>query len=79
MRNTAVQMFATKVMALDITPKQMLYFLDWYQLALEMEKQETIKAFNIGNLDGYNYGCNDDIPLYEDGEQYYNETYGKDG
>jgi hypothetical protein len=22
-------------MALDITPKQMLYFLDWYQLALE--------------------------------------------
>ena len=47
--------------------------------AIEMEKQETIKAFNIGNLDGYNYGCNDNIPLYEDGEQYYNETYGKDG
>ena len=44
MRNTAVQMFATKVMALDITPKQMLYFLDWYQLSLEMEKQQIIQA-----------------------------------
>ena len=72
MRNTAVQMFATKVMALDITPKQMLYFLDWYQLALEMEKQQIKEAYKIVDLD----------ILHEDvgeinSEQYYQETYGK--
>ena len=72
MRNTAVQMFATKVMALDITPKQMLYFLDWYQLALEMEKQQIIQAhgkqLKKTQTDGnYEY--------YLTGEQYYNETY----
>jgi len=43
--------------------------------AKEMEKQQIKNAFNIGNLDGYNYGCNDAIPVYEDGEQYYKETY----
>lgn len=70
MRNTAVQMFATKVMALDITPKQMLYFLDWYQLALEMEKQEIIKAYDAG---AWEVHCRD-----ASSEDYYNETYGKD-
>ena len=72
MRNTAVQMFATKVMALDITPKQMLYFLDWYQLALEMEKQQIIQA-NGKQLKKTQTAGN--YEYYLTGEQYYKETY----
>jgi hypothetical protein len=75
MRNTAVQMFATKVMALDITPKQMLYFLDWYQLALEMEKQQIIQAHGKQLKKTQTAG---NYEYYLTGEQYYQETYEKD-
>lgn len=72
MRNTAVQMFATKVMALDITPKQMLYFLDWYQLALEMEKQQIIEAHGKQLKKTQTAG---NYEYYLTGEQYYKEKY----
>lgn len=72
MRNTAVQMFATKVMALDITSKQMLYFLDWYQLALEMEKQQIIQAHGKQLKKTQTAG---NYEYYLTGEQYYKETY----
>ena len=72
MRNTAVQMFATKVMALDITPKQMLYFLDWYQLALEMEKQQIKEAYKIIDLEVQHKDVGE-----INSEEYYQETYGK--
>ena len=40
------------------------------QEAKEMEKEQIQKSFNYGYLD---YQLN----FFEDGEQYYNETYGK--
>ncbi len=77
MRNTAVEMFATKVMALDITPKQMLYFLDWYQLALEMEKLEIESAYDSGMCEGFDIGHKKEYTSDMTGEIYYKETYEK--
>ena len=71
MKQTAVKWFASKVMYLNISPKEMHDFLDWYEEAKEMEKNQKIEFAN-------NYGfhiCGYD---YENAEQYYNETYGDD-
>jgi hypothetical protein len=71
MKQTAVKWFASKVMYLNISPKEMHDFLDWYEEAKEMEKKQKIEFAN-------NYGfhiCGYD---YENAEQYYNETYGDD-
>ena len=43
---------------------------DIEEIAKEMEKEQIQKSFNYGYLD---YQLN----FFEDGEQYYNETYGK--
>lgn len=43
---------------------------DIVEEALEMEKEQITKAYEFGVGDAYNYTS-------EEGEQYYNETYGK--
>lgn len=71
MKQTAVQWFATRVTYLKISPKEMHDFLDWYEEAKEMEKNQKIEFAN-------NYGfhiCGYD---YENAEQYYNETHRDD-
>jgi hypothetical protein len=71
MKQTAVKWFASKVMYLNISPKEMHDFLDWYEEAKEMEKNQKIEFAN-------NYGfhiCGYD---YENAEQYYNETHRDD-
>jgi len=48
-------------------------FIKAYKQAKEMEKQQIIEAYIAGSLTGC--GCYDYMKK-EDGEQYYNETYG---
>jgi hypothetical protein len=70
MKNTAVEMFATKVMSLDITPKQMHYFLEWFEQAKQMEEHQIAEAHTSGFLAG-------DNNVYRGGYVYYQETYKK--
>ena len=70
MKQTAVEMFATKLMALDINPKQMKYFLEWFEQAKEMEEHQIAEAHTAGFLAGGNN-------VYRGGYFYYHETYRK--
>ena len=65
-KQTAVQWFASKVMYLNISPKEMHNFLDWFEEAKEREKEQIKEAF----LDGY-----ESHPYLA--EQYYKESYEK--
>lgn len=64
MKQTAVQWFATKVLNLNISPKQMHDFLEWFEQAKEMEKEQMKDAFL-------------DIQFYTpfDSESAFNEYY----
>jgi hypothetical protein len=66
MKQTAVQWFATRVTYLKISPKEMHDFLDWYEEAKEMEKEQIEDAYWDGIFNGE----------FLDGAGYYNETYG---
>lgn len=70
MKNTAVEMFATKVMNLNISAKDMHHFLEWFEQAKEMEEHEIAKAHTAGFLAG-------DNNVYKGGYVYYQETYKK--
>ncbi len=55
-------------MTLNISPKEMYHFLDWYQEAKEMEKEQIKSAYIEGAWwRTFNY----------DVEKYYKETYEK--
>ena len=75
MNQTAVQWFATRVTYLKISPKEMHDFLDWYEEAKEMEKEQIKEAYKCG-------ACDLEIQYSDVGEinseQYYKETYGDD-
>lgn len=45
MKQTAVQWFATRVTYLKISPKEMHDFLDWYEEAKEMEKEQMLNFY----------------------------------
>ena len=64
MKQTAVQRFATKVLNLNISPKQMHDFLEWFEQAKEIEKEQMKDAFL-------------DIQFYTpfDAESAFNEYY----
>jgi hypothetical protein len=67
-KQTAVDWFASKVMYLKISPSEMHEFLEWYEKAKQMEKEQIKEAFDNGYHIGYfdrNYNL----------EQYYKETY----
>jgi 2-phosphoglycerate kinase len=70
-KQTAVQYFASKVMYLKISPKEMHEFLEWFEESRKMEKEQIINA----NRDGVDMVVNKENFLT--GEQYYNENYGK--
>lgn len=75
-KQTAVDYLASKVMAFNISSKEIRDFLCWLEEAKEMEKKQRIMDYNVGHSDGL---CNhiNDADNYIN-EQYYNETYGKD-
>ena len=68
MKNTAVEMFATKVMNLNITPKEMHYFLEWFEEAKALERYQISMAHLEGAMKMHNRE-------YKSGDQYYKETY----
>ena len=45
-------------------------FIERFEQAKEMEKEQIMDAYEFGVGDAYNYNS-------EEGEQFYNETYGK--
>jgi hypothetical protein len=66
-KQTAIDYLSSKVMAFNISSKEIRDFLCWLEEAKEMEKEQIMESF----LDGYR-----SHPYLA--EQYYNETYGKD-
>ena len=67
-KQTAVQWFASKVMSLNISPKEMHDFLEWFEEAKQIEKGQIKEAFIVGN-------CAKGTRL--DSQKYYNQTYEK--
>ena len=67
-KQTAVQWFATKVLNLKISPKQMHEFLEWFEQAKEMEKEQMKDAFT----DTHYYTPFDSHVAFE---EYYKELY----
>jgi len=68
MKQTAVQWFASKVMYLKISPSEMHDFLEWYEEAKEMEKEQIKDAFTDLN---YYTPFDSDVAF----EEYYKEKY----
>jgi hypothetical protein len=78
MKQTTVQWFASKVMTLNISPKEMHDFINWYEEAKQMEKEQIKKAY----LDSSRETCDSygDDPPHDDpkfAELYYKNIYGQ--
>ena len=67
MKQTAVQWFALKVMHLKMNPKQAFEFIEWFDQAKEMEKEQIKDAWIEGVWEVGSRNA--------DSEQYYKETY----
>lgn len=68
MKQTAVQFLGTKLIYLNMTPKEIRDFLDWYEKAKEMEKEQMKDAFL--NIEYYT-----PFDSHLAFEEYYKETY----
>ena len=75
MKQTAVQWFTSKVMYLKMNPKEVFDFLQWYEEALEMEKEQIKDAYQVIDLDIQHSEHFNEI----NSEEYYKDTYGEDG
>jgi hypothetical protein len=71
MKETAVKWFALKVMDLKLSSKEMHDFLDWYDKAKEMEKEQTVNFAN----DFYDDCVTEGGSLNQSAEEYYKQTY----
>lgn len=74
MKQTAVQWFAARIMTLNISPKEMHDFLEWFEEAKQMEKQQIKNAYQVVDLDIQHSEDFNEI----NSEEYYKDTYGKD-
>jgi hypothetical protein len=74
-KQTAVQYLSSKVMSLNITPKQMKDFLDWYASAKEMEKDQIEDAYDSGQVLGFYLGSINENETDQTGEIFYQEKY----
>jgi len=63
------------MMYLNISPKEMHEFLEWFEESRKMEKEQIEDAFDIGFCKGFDFGFRDFDPTYESGEKYYKETF----
>ena len=79
MNQTAVQWFATRVTYLKISPKEMHDFLDWYEEAKQMEKEQIEDAYDSGMCEGFDLGFKKDYETEETGEKFYQEKYETNG
>ena len=74
-KQTAVQWLQeaiSKKLSSEIGP----YFLDLFEQAKEMEKEQIEDAYDIGFADAWDDARYDDEPKYAGSEQYYEQTYG---
>jgi hypothetical protein len=69
MKQTAVKWLASKIMCLNISPKEMHEFLEWYEEAQEMEKHQLIDA----HISGYEY--HEQSKKFVAGYNYFETTY----
>ena len=72
MKQTAVEWLVQVVqscIAPDYIPKQII------EQAKAMEKEQIMDAFNEGFTEGCRYTTGFEQTLWEDDEQYYNETF----
>lgn len=67
-KQTAVQWFASKVTCLKMNPKEVFDFLQWYEEALEIEKEQIKNAYTEGVW----------WETETDSEGYYKEVYGSE-
>lgn len=54
--------------------------MDWdilFMRAVEMEKEQIMKAFSVGDDCGYRFAITEDSQQFNSAEQYYNEKYNK--
>ena len=72
---TAVE-FLQEALYLHLTLDQQMQFEGLFQQALEMEKQQIIKAYQQGVTE--KYGDTLDFSNDTDAEDYYNNTFKKD-
>jgi hypothetical protein len=74
-KQTAVQWLQeaiSKKLSSEISP----YFLDLFDQAKEMEKEQIIDSFDEGKSDGYKTAREwDEMIIWLSAEQYYNETF----
>ena len=70
MRQTAVQFLGTKLMHINMSPKEIKDFLEWYEKAKEMEEAQIALAYSAGTLDGVTQN-------FTNGYSYYKKTYKK--
>lgn len=70
MKQTAVQFLGTKLMHINMNPKEIKDFLEWYEKAKEMEEAQIVVAYSTGMLDGVTQNFTNEY-------SYYNETYKK--
>jgi hypothetical protein len=47
-----------------------------YEQAKEMEKEQILRSFSVGNDCGYCFAKKEDSQQYNSAKQYYNETFG---
>jgi hypothetical protein len=69
MKQTAVQWLASNVMYLNITPNEMHEFLEWYEEAKDMERNQLIDA----HISGYEYHAQSE--KFVAGYNYFEKTY----
>jgi hypothetical protein len=74
-KQTAVQYFASKVMYLNITPSEMHDFLQWYEEAKKIEKEQIIEAYLNGEIYGEDYHFRTDDGSKNEAEFYFKETF----
>ena len=75
---TAVEWLENQIKSIDIgsgikmkidIPKEFL------EQAKQMEKEQIMKAFSVGDDCGYRFAITEDSQQFNSAEQYYNETY----
>jgi hypothetical protein len=79
MKQTAVQWFASKVMTLNISPKEMHDFLEWFEEAKLLEQEQIREAHFTGSgnnsFEALSIKEKDVSDSYENARRYYKETY----
>jgi predicted Zn-ribbon and HTH transcriptional regulator len=53
-------------------------YFEAFEQAKQMEKEQLLRSFSVGNDCGYCFAKTEDTQQYNSGVQYYNETYNEE-